>query len=224
MIGEAGQEAGFDLRTARLGDFYPSDEVLAEIGRVTIAAGRVDLQLALILVAIKYAEPLDILLTWSSSRLHKQVRKELERLFEEDLLELAVAAVDAAAIQLDKRHVVVHSLWEANPRDTSFKVDILAGLTSQDELDALVRERGRGARYRTRHPRGGGSGPQEVAELAQIRTDLEASKYALDRLRFVLASALFAGSPSGARKVLPLPYADLRTEPGRSGWTGFKPD
>jgi hypothetical protein len=138
VSGEAGQEAGFDLRTARLGDFYPSDEVLAEIGRVTIAAGRIDLQLALILVAIKCAEPLEVLLTWSSSRLHKQVRKELERLFEEDLLELAVAAVDAAVMQLDKRHVVVHSLWEPNPRDTSFKVDILAGLTSQDELDELV--------------------------------------------------------------------------------------
>ncbi len=222
MGDEAGRHEGFDLSKARLGDFYPSDEVLAEIRRVTIAAGRVDLQLALILVAIKYAEPLEVLLTWSSSRLHKQVRKELRRLFEEDLLEIAVAAVDAAAIQLDERRVVVHSLWDLNPRDTSFKVDILACLTSQDELDALVRERDRVARYRTRHPRGGCPGPQEVAGLEQIRTDLEASKYTLDRLRFVLASALFAGSPSGAKKVLPLRYADLRIEPGRAGWTGFK--
>lgn len=202
MSGEAGQEISFGLRMAKLGDFYPSDEVLAEIGRVTIAAGRVDLQLALILVAIKYAEPLEVLLTWPSGRLSKQVRKELERLFEGDLLEQALATVDIAAVQLDKRHVVVHSLWEANPRDTSFKVDILTGLTSQDELDDLVRERGKAARYKTRHPRGGGPGPQEVAELARICTDLEASKYALDRLRFVLASALFAGSPAGAREVL----------------------
>jgi hypothetical protein len=37
-----------------------------------------------------------------------------------------------------------------------------------------------------------------------IRADLEDSKYALDRLRYALASALFAGSPAGARTVLPL--------------------
>ena len=73
MSGEAGQETSFDLRTAKLGDFYPSDEVLAEIGRVTIVAGRVDRQLALVLLAIKYAEPLEVLLTWPSSRLHKQI-------------------------------------------------------------------------------------------------------------------------------------------------------
>ena len=31
-------------------------------------------------------------------------------------------------MHLDKRHVVVHSLWKPNPRDTSFKADVLAGL------------------------------------------------------------------------------------------------
>ncbi len=60
-----------------------------------------------------------------------------------------------------------------------------------------------------------------MAELDQIRADLEDSKNILERLRFVLASALFAGSPAGAKKVLPLKYPDLRTEPGRSGWRGL---
>jgi hypothetical protein len=211
---ETGQEHEevFDLSRARLGDFYPSDEVLAEIGRVTMAAARVDRQLAMILVAIKYPEPecpepLDALLTWPSSRLHKQVRKELERLFEGDLLEYAQAAVNAAARHLDRRHAVVHSFWEPHPHDTMFKVEVLASLKSQQELDELVRQRGITARYETRLPRGGGSGPQEIAELEQIRADLEASKYNLDRLRYALASALFAGSPAGAKTVLPLPRA-----------------
>ena len=98
---------------------------------------------------------------------------------------------------------------------------ILAGLGSQDELDELVQARGRAAKYTTLHPRGGGSGPQEIAELDQIRAHLEDSKTTLEQLRFVLASALFSGSPTGAKEVLPLKYADLRTEPGRSGWKGL---
>jgi hypothetical protein len=211
------QEAGFDLGAARLGDFYPADDVLAEIGRVTMAAARVDRQLALILVAVRYGEPFDVLLTWQSKPLVKEIRKELRRLYEGDLLALALAAVDDAARRLEKRHAVVHSLWEPDPADTMFKVQVLAGLSSQAELDELVRERGRTTRYQTRHPRSGDPGPQETAELEQIRTDLEDSKYALDRLRYTLASALFAGSPAGARTVLPLEVTDRRTEPDRSG-------
>ena len=37
----------------------------------------------------------------------------------------------------------------------------------------------------------------------------------------MLASASSAGSPAGAKEVLPLTYPDLRTEPGRSGWKGW---
>ena len=141
--------------------------------------------------------------------------------FEGDLLDIALAAVDCAAERQEKRHACLHSLWMPEPRDTSFKVGTLAGLESQDELDGLVRERGRSAKYTTLHPRSGGPGAQEIAELDQIRADLEDSKNTLERLRFVLASALFAGSPAGAKKVLPLKYPDLRTEPGRSGWKGL---
>lgn len=218
---------GFDLRQARLPDFYPADDVLAEMGRVAIAATRVDSQLALLLLAVKYPEPgnpesLDVLRTWPTGRLAQQARKILKRRFEGHMLDVALATVNCAAERQDKRHAVLHSLWTPEPRDTSFKVGILAGLESQAELDELVRERGRSAKYATLHPRGGGPGPQAIAELDQIRADLEDSKNTLERLRFVLASALFAGSPAGAKEVLPLQYPDPRTEPGRSGWKGLE--
>ena len=215
----------FDLRAARLPDFYPADDVLLEIGRVAIAATRVDDQLSLVLYAVKYPEPenpesLERLRARPTSRLAGQARKVLNYRFEGELLDIAVAAVDCAVERQEKRHACLHSLWIPEHRDTSFKVGTLAGLESQDELDELVRERGRSARYTTLYPRGG-AGPQEIAELAEIRADLEDSKYTLERLRFLLASALFAGSPAGAKKVLPLTYPDLRTEPGRSGWRGL---
>jgi hypothetical protein len=217
---------GFDLRQARLPGFYPADDVLAEMGRVAITATRVDSQLALLLLALKYPEPenpesLDVLRRWSTSRLTEQAQRVLKRRFEGHLLEVALAAVKCAAERQDTRHVVLHSLWTPEPPDTSFKVGILAGLASQDELDKLVQARGRAAKYTTLHPRGDGPAPHEIAELNQIRTDLEDSKNTLEQLRFVLASALFAGSPTGAKKVLPLSYPDLHTEPGRSGWKGL---
>lgn len=227
-----GHEEGFDLSTARLPDFYPDDDVLVEIGRVAIAATRVDRQLALVLSAVKFPEPeepmaLDVLLRWSTSQLIRQARKELKRRFEGDLLKAALAVVDSAAERQERRHAVLHSLWTPEPRSTSFKVEVLAGLRSQAELDELVRERGKAVRYETRHPRGGGPGPQEMAELNQIRADLEDSKYTLDSLRYMLASALFAGSPAGAKRCLScrLPTANLGgmaetsvpERPGRSG-------
>ena len=212
---------GFDLRQARLPDFYPTDDVLAEMGRVAIAATRVDSQLALLLLAVKYPEPanpesLDVLRKRPTSRLAQQARNVLKRRFEGLLLDVALAAVDCAAERQEKRHAVLHNLWMPEPGYTAFKVHFLTGLGSQAELDDLVRERGRAARYTTLHPRGGGPGPQEITELDQIRADLEDSKNALERLRFVLASALFAGSPAGAIEVLPVQYPDLRTEHGRS--------
>ena len=228
MDGDTAEEhgEGFDLRQARLPDFYPADDVLAEMGRVAIAAARVDSQLALLLLAVKYPEPgnpesLDVLSRWPTSRLAEQAQRILKRRFEGHLLDVALAAVDCAAERQDKRHVILHTLWTPEPPDTLFKVGILAGLASQYELDGLVRARGRAAKYTTFHPRGGGPGPQEIAELVQIRADLEDSKNTLEQLRFALASALFAGSPPGAKEVLPLTYPDLRTEPGRSGWKGL---
>ena len=226
MDGDTEHDEGFDLRQARLPDFYPADDVLAEMGRVAIAATRVDSQLALLLLAVKYPEPenpesLDVLRRWSTGRLAEQAQRVLKRRFEGKLLDAALAAVNCAAERQDKRHVVLHSLWTPEPSDTLFKVGILAGLGSQDELDELVQARGGAAKYTTLHPRGGGPGPQEIAELDQIRAHLEDSKTTLEQLRFVLASALFSGSPTGAKEVLPLKYPELRTEPGRSGWKGL---
>jgi hypothetical protein len=226
MDGDTERGEGFDLRQARLPDFYPADDVLAEMGRVAIAATRVDSQLALLLLAVKYPEPenpasLDVLRTWPTSRLAQHARNVLKRRFEGHMLDVALAAVDCAVERQERRHAVLHNLWTPEPRDTSFKVNILMGLGSQAELDDLVRERGRAARYTTLHPRGGGPGPQEIAELDQIRADLEDSKNTLEQLRFVLASALFAGSPAGAKEVLPLQYPSLRTQPRRSGWRGL---
>lgn len=159
MDGDTGHGEGFDLRQARLPDFYPADDVLAEMGRVAIAAARVDSQLALLLLAVKYPEPenpesLDVLRKWPTSRLAQQAQRILKRRFEGHMLDVALAAVDCAAERQDKRHVVLHSLWTPEPLDTLFKVGILAGLASLDELDELVRARASSEIHDASSPRG----------------------------------------------------------------------
>ncbi len=52
------------------------------------------------------------------------------------------------------------------------------------------------------HPRTGGPGPASVAELRGIRRELEQANDGLTELRYRLASALYAGKPSGARRVV----------------------
>ena len=63
------------------------------------------------------------------------------------------------------------------------------------ELDELVRARGTSSEIHDASSPGRRPGPQEIAELDQIRADLEDSKTTLEQLRFVLASALFVGEP-----------------------------
>ena len=45
-------DEGFDWQTARISHMYPSADTLAEIGRVAIAAARVDQELALVLLGL----------------------------------------------------------------------------------------------------------------------------------------------------------------------------
>jgi hypothetical protein len=115
----------------------------------------------------------------------------------------------------------LHSLWTPEPADTSFKVGVLAGLSSQDELDELVRARGQAAKYTTLHPRGGGPGPQEMAELNRIRSQLEDSKNTWKSSVSCWPAPCLPGARRERKKILPLKYPNLRTEPGRSGWKGL---
>jgi hypothetical protein len=92
MDGDTEYGEGFGLRQARLPDFSPAGDVLAEMGRVAIAAARVDGQLALLLLAVKYPgagnpESLDVFRRWPAGRLAEQAQRVLRRRFEGHLLD-----------------------------------------------------------------------------------------------------------------------------------------
>jgi hypothetical protein len=96
----------------------------------------------------------------------------------------------------------MHSIWTPEDRETFLSAEALETVQSQEDLDKLIRERGAAAKWRAFSPRGDGPGPETVEELTTIRRELEDAQDWLMNLRFRLASALFAGKPAGARKVL----------------------
>ncbi len=199
--GDLSSESPFDWRHARWTPLYPAPELLAEMGRVTIAAARVDRQLALALLAIKQSKDFEGLLKKNSNDLYKILRRRLVELFDGSLLEWATANLEEVRKRIEVRHQVSHSIWNPGDHSDRFSVELLAGIRCQEEVDSLLFERGASAEWETLHPKTGGPGPQTLNDLKKARADLEDAAQWLEGLRFKLASALFAGGPSGARQV-----------------------
>lgn len=174
----------------------------AEIGRITIAAARVDREMALNLVAIRHSARFERLLTWSSSDLYRAMKKRLEELFESNLLESALQDLDAARTALNYRHSVAHTIWSLRGAAAAISISDLAGAESEEAMDQLLRRDVDSPAWETLHPRTHGPGPQSLKELRPIRADLERAQEGLQSLRFKLASALFSGMPPGAKQVL----------------------
>lgn len=200
--GQQDGEGSFDLREARWEPLYPSSDILAEMGRITIAAVRVDRQLALALLAVKHSTDFDALLKPNSSELFKVLKSRLAELFQGQLLEWANSNLEEVRKIVEVRHAVAHSIWTPGERDELLSVELLLGIRSQGEIDRLLLERGASAAWTTLHPKIGAPGLQTMDELQKARKDLEDAAHWLEALRFTLASALFAGKPEGARRVL----------------------
>lgn len=192
----------FALSSVVAGHAYPPAEISAEIGRVTIAATRVDRELALNLVAIRHPAPFEELLRQNSSDLLKTARRCFEELFEGDLLESALQDLAAARTALDYRHSVAHTIWNLNGAPAAISVAELAEAESEEAMDRLLRRDVDSPAWETLHPKSRGAGPRSLEELRPIRVDLERAQEALQELRFKLASALFAGTPPGAKQLL----------------------
>jgi hypothetical protein len=196
------EEPQFDWMNAEWAPLYPELEIVAEVGRITVAAARVDRQLCLLLHALKYDEELGSLLRRQSSELCRLLLRRLRELFEGDLLLWAEKNLAETGRRLEARHAVAHSIWTAADRSELLCVELLNNLRGQADLDKLLLECGAAAQWKTIHPKTGGPGPQTGEELAKARRSLEEAETWLEGARFTLASALFAGKPAGARQVL----------------------
>lgn len=199
-----------ELTGLNLGPDYPATTISAEIGRVAIAAARVDQEFALLLSGLHAGARADWdfedLRRRSSAWLRNKSVERVEELFEGELLGNAQAVLQAAYTALDHRHLAMHTVCTLTGQGAVTPVDdLVAALESSDSdaaLAALVGRDVESERWRAVHPRTGGPGPASVAELLIIRRELEHATDSLTELRFRLASALYAGQPLGARQVV----------------------
>ncbi len=200
----------FELSGLALGTDYPATAISAEIGRVAIAAARVDQEYALLLCGLHAGDragwDFKDLRCRTSAWLRDKSAERVNELFERQLLEHARAVVQTAYAALDHRHVAMHSVWTlTGPDAITPAVEVISALESSDPDEALAALVGcdvDSEGWSSVHPRTGAPGPASVAELRSIRRELEQAKESLTELRFRLASALYAGKPSGARQVV----------------------
>jgi hypothetical protein len=118
----------FDWTQVRWSPLYPPTEILAEMGRVSVAAARVDRQLALALLAIKHPEDFDELLKKNSSVLLKALNRRTEELFEGQLLSWALGNIEEVRKRIEARHAVAHSIWTPADRSESVSAELLEKL------------------------------------------------------------------------------------------------
>ena len=189
---------------------YPPAAVSAEIGRVAIAAARVDEALALLLHGLHAGRRadwgLEHLLTLDSGKLKSCALSRTEEFFEGQLLIESQTLIRAAYAALKHRHKVMHTVWTLTGPDAFTPVNTLLHALGSPDPDADLAElSGRDIDsdgWRTLHPRSGGPGLDSLTELRSVRRDLEQAQGHLMKLRDTLASALYFGRPAGARRVL----------------------
>jgi hypothetical protein len=204
---ESPQEKGVTSATFLMshivvGHAYPATDVCAEIGRVTVAAARVDQCFVRILVAVHHPEQVEALLRWSSKRLVATLHTAIGELFVPPLSSNALAVVDSAYAALERRHAVAHTIWTLPGREAAISVDALSQAMTAEERDVLMRRDVPSENWTTLHPKTQGPGPTLLEELEQVRVGLEDAALTLRNEAFTLASALFAGKPRGAKHVL----------------------
>lgn len=202
--------ATFFMADIYIGPHYPPAAISAEIGKIAIAAARLDSGYALLLHALhagdRAAWKYDELTKRGTSDLHKQTKKRVNQFFEGPLREHALEIIDAAYSALNHRHAVMHTIWSLTGMDAMTPAEeVLAAFESPNPQAALNALGGReidSEHWTANHPRREAPGPSTLLELTTIRRQLEEAYPPLDGLRFALSSALYIGKPAGATKVI----------------------
>jgi hypothetical protein len=195
-------EGEFDVMGARWDHMYPASEVVAEIGRVAIAATLVDHELALVLDALKFPKSYEELIRLPGRVLREKLEARIAEYFESETQALVDEIMSIVRASLMARNSVVHSIWRLEDKQRHVEVGTLDAVRSEVELNQVIRERGAQMKWQTLDPKTSAAGPSTVEEISKVRIGLEQAEEWLTALRFRLPSALFVGKPAGARRVM----------------------
>ena len=180
---------------------YPAQDVLQEVGRVTIAGSQLDVQMATLW------HHLDRMVTLEKSRRMpgwqqcKQIRLLAAERLTGEMLEQVVAAVVAAEAARTRRNEIVHQDWLLRGRHAMRSVSELARITSED-LPAYLEEWERESRTSKDWQRVPSRSvdvvpAQTLDELREVERELASATNLVSDITFRVVSSRETGSPPG---------------------------
>jgi len=111
---------------------YPGPDVLMEVGRVTIAGARLDVQMGMLWHHLDQSIDLEHTRRAAGSKQSKQVRRLARERLTGRMRTQVIAAVEAAEAVRARRNDIVHQEWLLRSRDAMRPVSDVAGLPPEE--------------------------------------------------------------------------------------------
>lgn len=180
---------------------YPGPDVLQEVGRVTIAGSRLDVQMGMLWHHLDRSTKLEDSRRAPGAKQCERVRSLAEERLTGDMREQVLAAVVAAEAARGRRNEIVHQEWLLRGRDAMRPVSELAQIPPEDLPDYL-QEWGRESKasqdWQQVPSRSVDVVPaQTLDELREVERELAAATQLVSVMTCRVASSRETGSPPG---------------------------
>jgi hypothetical protein len=181
---------------------YPGSEVLLEVGRVTIAGSRLDVQMGLLWHHLDRSVDPEVTRKAPGAKQCEQVRRLAQTRLAGDLQVDVLAALEVAEASRARRNEIVHQDWLLRGRDAMRPVAEL-GLTDAEDLPAYLEEWERESETSQDWQRVPGRSrdvlpAQTFEELRRVEREIAAATVLVSELTFRVASSRETGSPPGS--------------------------
>jgi len=189
---------------AKMAVVYPDDATLMEVGRIAVAAGRLDAALGAVWwhLAPELVGELEAR-TALASKVRKAVRDLANKRLDEPHAEALLAFVSEVEAAQQERNGVLHSRWLLRGPDSMRPVSEFLALDEADRLEYLrdwEREARRSEHWKLQRNRSVElSQPFEIQQLIEIERRLANAEEVAVRWHFRLASMRETGAPPGWR-------------------------
>src|SRR4051794_12629226 len=180
---------------------YPGPDLLQEVGRVTIAGSRLDVQMGLLWHHLDRRVDFEVSRKAHGAKHSERVRRLANQRLTGEMRDEVLAAVDAAESARIRRNEIVHQDWVLQGRDAMRPVSDLTGIAPED-LPAYLTEWERESKvsqvWQRVPSRSVDVVPAQTLDgLRRVERELSAATDLVSELTFKVASARETGSPSG---------------------------
>jgi hypothetical protein len=180
---------------------YPGPDILQEVGRVTIAGSRLDLQMGMLWHHLDRNVDLEACRRARGAKQRERVRALAEHRLTGALRTEVLAAVNAAEVAQERRNAIVHQDWVLRGGDAMRPVSELNDVPPED-LPAYLEEWERESKASLDWQRVPSRSIEIVPaltfdELRQVERQLAGATDDVSRLTFRVASSRETGRPPG---------------------------